>query len=213
MAGVKFSQHLLTSKAGLSTRANQGDCHHLDVEVESWVRTLNPNSDSPLLVNFIKEVLRVLWQPSHLQVSATIGDVEKVKKLITVNSRSLDTISEENGRTALQVASANGHLEIVKILIESWSDVNGVTSIMNGRTALQAAAEAGHCEIASVLIQNGANLSARCCQRPDRIENHHECPGRTAHYFAAEKGHAEILALSSGTVHRTGCEPFTGVAA
>jgi Ankyrin repeats (3 copies) len=178
-----------------------------ETEVESWAKRLNPNSHSPLLVNFIKHVLSIERQPSRLQVSAAFGDVEEVKRLIAENSRSLDVISEENGRTALQAASAAGKLGIVKILIESGCDVNGPPSRLNGRTALQAAAEAGHCEIANVLIKNTANLSAGCCQRPNRIENHHECPGRTAHYFAAEKGHAEVLALLLGASAAQGVKP------
>jgi ankyrin repeat protein len=167
----------------------------VEPEVEAWAKILSPNADSPLLVNFIRHALNMQRQPLHLQVSATMGDVKEVKRLIAGNSQSLDAISEENGRTALQAASAANQLEIVKILIESGSDVNAAPARLNGRTALQAAAEAGHCEVAKTLIEKGADLLARCCQRPNRMENHHECPGREAIYFAAENGHADMLVL------------------
>ena len=54
--------------------------------------------------------------------SASIGDINQIKKLIRSGS-DINTISS-NGNTPLMVASSNNHVDIVKLLVQAGAKLD-----------------------------------------------------------------------------------------
>lgn len=123
----------------------------------------------------------------------------------------------EDGLTSLQAASGKGNCELVELLINAGANANAPACRINGRTALQAASEAGHVDVIKILIQNHANVDELCCQAPNVVLAHGDCPGQTSLHFAARNGHAGALLLLLETVlaqnHAISLDPIFLIAA
>ncbi|KAH0559956.1 hypothetical protein GP486_003522 [Trichoglossum hirsutum] len=130
-----------------------------------------------------------------LQAACEMGHPEVVTLLLSEGCSVNEEPAVENGRTSLQAACGSGHLEVVEILLAGGADVNAAPCRINGRSALQAAAEFGSEEIVQRLIQSHADISILCCQQPNLLSEHTNCPGRTALHFAAEKGYEQLVRL------------------
>lgn len=113
---------------------NQGT---LDKPIES-----DPKKDTPLI------------QASRM------GDVNKVRELISAGATvTLHNIQNVNV-TALQIAAQNGHREVAQLLIDGGADKEAKTP--DGRTPLHIAAQNGHSQVAQLLIDRGADKEHKC---------------------------------------------------
>jgi ankyrin repeat protein len=151
--------------------------------------------------------------PASLSESATRGELESVRRLVTagapVNAR------DHENRTALMWAAFNGHTPVAAFLIGQGAEIdakdrNGRTALMyassgpfeetvelllnegaeidirgtlEGFTALMTAAAEGQLEVVRLLLRNGANPNLK-----DR-------DGDTAESFALAKGHTAVVSL------------------
>ena len=147
------------------------------VTVYTW--SLGPVDNTPILV------------------AASLGHVEVVKKLLTVNESAISRLrslfirqeddpinaKNEDGCSALSEAAFNGHLETVKYLLTLRNiDVNIQDSLL--QTPLIRATRGGHYEIAKMLLSREDIITDA---RADRKE--------TALIDAASQGYADIAQL------------------
>ncbi|KAH6645914.1 ankyrin repeat-containing domain protein [Truncatella angustata] len=124
-----------------------------------------------------------------LQMSAKIGNLNVIERLLTAGADVNAKPAYEYGRTALQAAAEGGHLNVVERLLATGADINAPAG-MHGRTALQAAAKGGHLDVVERLLAAGADVNAE----PARMH------GRTALQAAAKGGHLSVVErlLASG---------------
>ena len=93
-----------------------------------------------------------------LHEAAGIGDIEKVKSLI---SKGADVNEKDRaGRTALHYACEKGHTEVVKLLISQGARIN-VTTAMRASTPLHFAVMRGDRQTIELLLSKGANINAK----------------------------------------------------
>jgi len=92
---------------------------------------------------------------STINMAATAGDTEAVKKLLTTGT--YVESKDESGASSLYLATENGKDEVVKYLVENGANPNAKTK--GEQTPLHIAAYEGHDEIIELLVKNGANLN------------------------------------------------------
>lgn len=115
--------------------------------------------------------------------AATIGDLERVQRLIVKGSDVNEKSSQ--GETPLIVAALAGQGEIASYLLQRGADIDARTS--SGLTSLHAAAYSGHDDIVRLLVARGADI--------DDAKNSY---GVTPLHLAAEENHvATVTALLS----------------
>src|SRR5579875_2933685 len=81
--------------------------------------------------------------------SCHIGDLDKLKYVLTSPELSLHASLDDNYRSALNIACENGHLEIVKYLL-SYSNYKNINA--NSNVALILASENGHLDIIRYIL-------------------------------------------------------------
>ncbi len=84
-----------------------------------------------------------------LKAACTIGDLERVKELISSKDY------EEDKDRALKLVSEYGYLDIVKYLVEQGADIHTCDDY-----SLRSASCYGHLNIVRYLIENGADIHA-----------------------------------------------------
>lgn len=99
----------------------------------------------------------------ELAQAASVGDIEKVKKLLQNGVRA--SAMARLGVPALGIAATKGHTEIVRLLLDSGCDVNIKArdrtlsgELIGGFTALHTASAKGNEEIVKLLLEKGANV-------------------------------------------------------
>ncbi|KAI0859171.1 hypothetical protein F4860DRAFT_484118 [Xylaria cubensis] len=133
------------------------------------------------------------WAPqmTPLQMAASIGDLERVKILVSNGARIKAPAKGRYGETALQAACRSRHMfsekrgtsiELIKFLIENGADVNTFGNLCFGESALQVAASYGDIETAAVLLDHGADVNAPSGWKTER----------RALDYAAERGRLDM---------------------
>ena len=95
---------------------------------------------------------------SALHDAAREGDFEKVKSIISIDRRKVNTTYGSYNQTPLHLASLNGRAEIVKYLLNNSAVIECKTRL--GATPLICAAQQGHLNVVQILVQHGARLDA-----------------------------------------------------
>ena len=103
--------------------------------------------------------------------SCVVGDMEKVRKLITQKGACILGEQDKNGYTCLHYAARNSHFDICKLLIERGINVN-VKTFSCESTALHRASFIGHAQIVELLLDNRANSLERDCDGKTAL---HKC--------------------------------------
>jgi hypothetical protein len=88
-----------------------------------------------------------------LRRAASVGDVAKVKELLTAGVDA--NAANSYGGTALSFAADKGHAEVVKLLLEHGADPN-VKDTFYSSTPLTWAVDHGHSEVVRALLEKGA---------------------------------------------------------
>lgn len=102
-------------------------------------------------------LLAPLVQAGSLHDAASVGDVDKVKRLLDKGARL--NVRNIEGFAPLHVAAFTGHTEVVKLLIAAGAEVN--VRDKYEQTPLLLAASEGQLNVVEVLISNGADVNAR----------------------------------------------------
>jgi len=86
-----------------------------------------------------------------------VGDLEKVRELVTISSSEIWKTDEICNFSGLHVAAMHGHLEIVKFLLDSGSDINRKSK--SGETPLHLAVFKNYPDVVKCLLVRGADYS------------------------------------------------------
>ena len=151
--------------------------------------------DSARLLITFSLVTSVQAGGEPLHVAASLGDVERVRRLLEAGAR-VDTVKDD-GNTALHCAAIMGHNKVVELLVEEEADLEVTGN--SGTTPLMMAASMGHLEIVKTLLQAGANPDTK-----------HQFGKTTAIHFAAEVGRNEIVKLLCDSGAHVEAEKVTG---
>ncbi|XP_034187446.1 ankyrin repeat domain-containing protein 49 [Osmia lignaria lignaria] len=106
------------------------------------------------------ETERNAKEPDEKEIlnAAENGELDKVKKLITINLGLLEA-TDKDGYTPLHRACYGNHVEIVEYLIQAGAKINAET--LDGWQPLHSACCWNNVECAAVLIANGADINAK----------------------------------------------------
>lgn len=118
------------------------------------------------------------WLRNDVYAAAAYGDMEKLRRLVEVEGRS---VCEPDGRGyyALQWAALNNRCVAAEYIIQHGGDVNTVDH--TGQTALHWSAARGAIKVVDLLLREGA-----------RINTADKCGYQTTH-VAAQHGHTAFL--------------------
>lgn len=192
-----LSQSLYTALLE-ATMHGHGDIAHTLIANGANVNLANIDGDYPAivaaelgLVSILRDIAEQTISPSNFElkndyglnpllVAALNGKVEAVDFLLR-QCAVQDTVTDNDGRTALHLAVLHDQEEVVKMLLQKMSikRVNMVDK--NGATALFLAAQDGRFNLVQLLMQ-------ACCS--PSIAN---TEGLTPAMIAAMKGHKEVL--------------------
>nr|XP_016471125.1 PREDICTED: ankyrin repeat-containing protein At5g02620-like [Nicotiana tabacum] len=125
---------------------------------------------------------------SPLHLAARIGNLGKVKQLIEKfdgkGIKSLLSLQNQQGETALYVAAENGHTLVVAEMLK-YLDLQIASFVANnGYDAFQVAAKQGHLEILKELLHSFPNLIMAT-----------DSSNSTALHTAAAQGHTDVVNL------------------
>ena len=151
--------------------------------------------DSARLLITFSLVTSVQAGGEPLHTAASLGDVERVRRLLEAGAR-VDSVKDD-GNTALHCAAIMGHNNVVELLVEEEADLEATGN--SGATPLMMAASMGHLEVVKTLLQSGANPDTR-----------HQFGKTTAIHFAAEVGRDEIVKLLCDHGANVEAEKVTG---
>lgn len=105
-----------------------------------------------------------MGHPINLFEASALGDVERLKHLLTQEPEKLNAFSGD-GFQPLGLACFFGHTEIAKLLIDQGAEVNTPSRNTQIVTPLHSAAAADNFEIVNLLVDHGADVNA--CQQGD----------------------------------------------
>ena len=91
---------------------------------------------------------------TNIQDAAALGDLEKVKALISGNP-DLVFSKDGGGETPLYYAAFYGHKDVVELLLAGKAEINAKDG--NGQTPFHIATYEGHLEVAELLRQHGGH--------------------------------------------------------
>ena len=115
---------------------------------------------------------------SPLILAVSMGKLAEVENLVRAGA-DVNTVTKEDGGTALYSAAAQGHLAIVQYLVQQGADKNKVSN--EGATPLFIAAQGGNLAVVQYLVQEGAD------------KNKAINDGRTPLLSAAQHGHLAVV--------------------
>jgi ankyrin repeat protein len=98
-----------------------------------------------------------LASASEIHDACQVGDLEKVKQILTRDPEQLQAVTPE-GKSPLHMATGWGRKEIVIFLLKQGANINAHNN--QGGTPLHVAASRNHPECAAVLLDNGADIEA-----------------------------------------------------
>lgn len=98
--------------------------------------------------------------PVNLFEASALGDVERLKHLLTKEPNDLNAFSGD-GFQPLGLACFFGHTEVAKFLIDQGVEVNTPSRNTQKVTPLHSAAAADSFEIVNLLVDHGADVNAR----------------------------------------------------
>ncbi|ESU35603.1 Ankyrin repeat protein [Giardia duodenalis] len=162
------------------------------INADGWRETWSNTTYSQHVVPRSAEVesLEYTSRPieyTNLMKAATLGDIDKVKLLISLEAN----ITTRHGVTALMFAAAAGHLSVVETLLPY--EAKGVD--MDGLPALSYAVKGGHAEISRVLAPIEACIIAKNGLSPLMIA----CDYNQVAIVSILKEYGGRLCTSSGT--------------
>ena len=113
---------------------------------------------------------------SGLNLAATNGDIDMVKRLLERQSPAADV--HANNDIALRTATRRNHIDIVRLLLDHGADLH----VLNDNP-LRVAAANNHIEIATLLLNRGAYVNA--------VDDYRD----SALTLAAASGHADMVTM------------------
>jgi ankyrin repeat protein len=130
----------------------------------------------------IADALVARWKPLDIVEAAAVGDLARVRELVTVNRELAQTYSSD-GFPVVALAATFGHIEVVTLLLSHGADINAVATNGSGYTALTGAISQRKSEIALLLLANGARA------------DHRYGPGWSPLHHAAMDGDLEVATM------------------
>jgi len=141
---------------------------------------------SPLLTGllvpfFVCSMVAAQDEHRHLRESATTGDIETTRTLLSRGTQIDIDSTDALGWTALMYAADAGHEVLVQLLLDAGSDFNHKNAAQD--TLLHLASERGRTRVVQLLLDAGADIETR------------DAEGRTPLFLAIDGGHAEVIEL------------------